>query len=133
MRSVTDPPLNDSKRTMLLTTMWPVKVLQQFDIALLAGNDALENVLHAPYNKLLNTLFPVDTDFTVIPNFQEINSTKGADYLVTFEIFLENRPVFVLGLKREKDFSVRSKCMAADDQLRQRLGDLIGNDLLPLF
>ena len=114
--------------------MWPVKVQRQFEIAQAAGNDALENVLHAPYNKLLNTLFPVDTDFTVIPNFQEINSTKGADYyLMTFEIFLENRPVFVLELKREKDFSVRSKRMAADDQLRGRLGDLIGNDLFPLF
>ena len=113
--------------------MWPVKVQRQFEIAQAAGNDALENVLHAPYNKLLNTLFPVDTDFTVIPNFQEINSTKGADYLVTFEIFLENRPVFVLALKREKDFSVKSKRTAADDQLRGRLGDLIGNALLPLF
>jgi hypothetical protein len=113
--------------------MWPVKVQRQFDIAQAAGNDALENVLHAPYNKLLNTLFPVDTDFTVIPNFQEIDSTKGADYLVTFEIFLENRPVFVLGLKREKDFSVRSKRTAADNQLRGRLGDLIGNALFPLF
>lgn len=106
---------------------------RQFDIAK-AGNDALENVLHAPYNKLLNTLFPVDTDFTVIPNFQEINSTKGAsDYLVTFELFLENQPVFVLELKREKDFSVRSKRTTADDQLRGRLGDLIGDALLPLF
>ena len=113
--------------------MWPVKVQRQFDIAQAAGSDALENVLHAPYNKLLNTLFPVDTDFTVIPNFQEINSTKGADYLMTFEIFLENRPVFVLGLKREKDFSVRSKRTAADDQLRGRLGDLIGDALLLLL
>ena len=109
--------------------MWPVKVQRQFDIAQ-AGNDVLENVFHAPYNKLLNTLFPVDTDFTVIPNVQEINSTKGAadDYLVTFEIFLENRPVFVLELKREKDFLVRSKRKAADDQLRGRLGDLIGSN-----
>ena len=112
--------------------MWPVKVQRQFDIAA-AGNNALENVLHAPYNKLLNTLFPVDTDFTVIPNFQETNSTNGAEYLVTFEIFLENRPVFLLALKRVRDFSVRSKRKAADDQLRGRLGDLIGNDLLPLF
>ena len=113
--------------------MWPVKVQRQFEIAQAAGNDALENVLHAPYNKLLNTLFPVDTDFTVIPNFREINSAKGEDHLVTFEIFLENRPVFVLALKREKDFSVKSKRTAADDQLRGRLGDLIGNALLPLF
>ena len=49
---------------------------------------------------------------------------------MTFEIFLENRPVFVLELNREKDFSVRSKRKAADDQLRGRLGDLIGNNEL---
>ena len=119
------------KRT-LASAMWPVKVQRQFDIAQ-AGNDVLVNVLHGPYNKLLNTLFPVDTDFTVIPNFQEIiNSTKGAAdyYLMTFEIFLENRPVFVLELKREKDFLVRSKRKAADDQLRGRLGDLIGSNEL---
>ncbi|TDL14991.1 hypothetical protein BD410DRAFT_778501 [Rickenella mellea] len=113
--------------------MWPEKVQRQFDIAQAAGNDALENVLHAPYNKLLNTLFPVDTDFTVIPNFQEINSNRSADYLVTFEIFLENRPVFVLELKREKDFSLKSKRSAADDQLRERLGDLIDTCPLPLL
>jgi hypothetical protein len=113
--------------------MWPAKVLRQFDIAQAAGNNAVDNVLHAPYNKLLNTLFPVDTDFTVIPNFQEIHSSKGTDCLVTFEIFLENQPVFVLELKREKDFSVRSKRKAADDQLRGRLGDLIGNAFPHLF
>ncbi|KAK7016518.1 hypothetical protein R3P38DRAFT_3321037 [Favolaschia claudopus] len=112
--------------------MWPEKVQRQFEIAQ-AGNSALENVLHAPYNKLLNTLFPVDTDFTVIPNFQEISSTKSADYLVTFEIFLENKPVFVLELKREKDFLVRSKRTAADDQLRGRLGDLIDACPLPVL
>ena len=113
--------------------MWPVKVQRQFDIAQTAGNDGLENAFHAPYNKLLNTLFPVDTDFMVVPNFQEISSTKGPDYIMTFEIFLENRAVFVLALKREKDISVRSNRKAADDQLRERLGDLIGNTLLALF
>ena len=107
--------------------MWPATVQRQFEIAQGVGNDALENVWHAPYNKLLNTLFPVDTDFTVIPNFQKIYSIKGVDYLVTFEIFLENQPVFVLVLKQKVDFSVRSNRKAADDQLRNRLGDLIGN------
>ena len=107
--------------------MWPATVQRQFEIAQGVGNDALENVWHAPYNKLLNTLFPVDTDFTVIPNSQKIYSIKGVDYLVTFEIFLENQPVFVLVLKQKVDFSVRSNRKAADDQLRRRLGDLIGN------
>ncbi|KAG2343493.1 hypothetical protein BDR05DRAFT_963060 [Suillus weaverae] len=109
--------------------MWPVKVQRQFDIAQAAGNDALENVLHAPYNKPLNTPFPVDTDFTVIPNFQEINSTRGAEYLVTFE---------KIGLSLCWSSNGRrifwwSKRTADDDQLHGRLSDLIGNALLPLF
>jgi len=58
---------------------------------------------------------------------------NGAGYLVTFEIFLENRPVFVLELKQKKDFSSKSKRSAANDQLRGRLGDLIGDALLPPF
>lgn len=110
--------------------MWPAKVRRQFDIAQKDGNNVLENVLHAPYNKLLNTLFPVDTDFTVIPNFQQVYSSTGFDYIVTFEIFLENRPVFVLELERERDFSLKSKRTSADDQLRVRLGDLA--DMCPL-
>jgi len=52
---------------------------------------------------------------------------------VTFEIFLENKPVFVLQLKRQKDFSARSKRTAADDQLRGRLGDLIDTCPLPVL
>ena len=62
----------------------PVGMTQQgqFDIA---------QAFDAPYNKLLNTLFPpVATDLTVIPSFQEIKG--GGDYFVTFENFLENRP-----------------------------------------
>ena len=113
--------------------MWPVDVQRQFEIAHAAGPDALENVWHAPYNKLLYTLFPAGTAFTVIPNFQEINTSEGAESLMTFEIYLENRPVFVLGLKREREFSVKSKRVTADDQLRTRLGDLISNALLLLL
>lgn len=116
--------------TLLPTAMWPAKVQRQFLMAQTAGNDALENVFHAPYSKLLNTLFPVNTDFTVVPNFQEI---KGAGYLVTFEIFLENLPVFVLELKPEKEFSSRSRRSAADAQLRERMGDLIDTCPLPVL
>ena len=119
--------------SLQIATMWPLQVQRQFDIAQAVGSDFLENAFHAPYNKLLNTLFPVDTAFTVIPNFQEINTRECAEFLMTFEIYLENRPVFVLGLKREREFSVKSKRVTADDQLRTRLGDLISNALLLLL
>ncbi|TEB39595.1 hypothetical protein FA13DRAFT_1784306 [Coprinellus micaceus] len=98
--------------------MWTTKVLRQFQIAQNAAHPVLEKVIRAPYNKFLNTLFPVDTDFTVIPNFQEVSSTKGVEFVVTFEVFVENRPVLVLALKREADLAMNSKRASADYQLR---------------
>ena len=112
--------------------MWAADILRQFDIAHAAGPDELENVWHAPYNKLLYTLFPTGTAFTVIPHFQEIGSTKSIDFIVTFEVYLENRPVFVVELKRKKDLPLTYKRVEADIQLRGRLDNLIGNALLLL-
>jgi hypothetical protein len=69
-----------------------------FLVLLTTDPDAVSCIPLHPYNKLLNTLFPVDTDFTVTPDSQELNSAKGAAHLFTFEIYVENRPVFVLRL-----------------------------------
>jgi hypothetical protein len=110
--------MTDIAAATFQTTMWPAKVQRQFEIALKEGNDSFENVLHGPYNKLLYAMFPPDTDFTVHPNLQEINSAQGAGYLVTFEVHLENRPVFIVELTREKNFEFMSKRAAADNQLR---------------
>jgi hypothetical protein len=112
--------------------MWPVTVKQQFDIAKAEGIDALGNVWNGPYNALLSTLFPIDTAFLVYPNFKT-SSTTGTGYRtsMSYKIRLENKPVFVMQLKREKDLKRSSKRMAADEKLRARLGDLIGNALLP--
>ena len=68
----------------LLVTTWPEKVQQHFDITRAARNDTLNNVLQAPYNKLLNTLSPVDTGFMVIPNFQEINSSYSTNSATSY-------------------------------------------------
>ena len=51
------------------------------------------------YNKRLNTLFPVDSDFVVVPQYLP-DSRNAADPIVMYEILLQvNRPVFVLELK----------------------------------
>jgi len=73
-----------------------------------------------PHNKLPNTLSPVDTDFRVTHDFQELNSAKGAAHPFTFE----NRPGFVFRLNRGQNLQIRSKHTAAEGQLCQRLGDL---------
>jgi hypothetical protein len=102
---------------------WPVKVMRQFQT--IPPNPG-ESDFCGAYNKLLNTLFPPDTDFTVVPQYLKPASSKSSDYIVTFEIFLENRPVFILELKTPADLNYISSRQAADEQIRERLGDLAG-------
>ena len=70
---------------------WPEKVIRQFQII---PPNPIESDFHGAYNKLLYTLFPSDTDFTVVPQYLKPASSKSSDYIVTFEIFLENKACF---------------------------------------
>ena len=70
------------------------------------------------------TLFAPDTDFTVVPQYLQPASSKSLDYIVTFEVFLENKPVFILELKKPADLAWISSRQAADVQIRERVGDL---------
>ncbi|KAF8438583.1 hypothetical protein L210DRAFT_3544458 [Boletus edulis BED1] len=91
---------------------WPEKVIR--------------HDFHGAYNKLLHTLFPPDTNFTVVPQYLKPASSKSDDCIFTFEILLENRPVFILELKNPADLRFISSRQAADVQIRERLGDLAG-------
>jgi len=43
-----------------------------------------------------------------------------------YEILLVNKPVFVLQLKPLSHLEILSKRQAADEQIRMRMGDLVG-------
>jgi hypothetical protein len=112
---------------------WPEKVIRQFQTI---PPNPIESDFHGAYNKLLNTLFPPDTDFTVVPQYLKPASSKSSDYIVTFEIFFENKPVFILELNKPADLEFISSRRAADVQIRERLGDLGGQlqtDLLAML
>lgn len=79
---------------------------------------------HGPYNKLLYTLFPPDTDFVVVPQYFP-DSNNAADFIFMFEILYENNPVLVLELKPPGHLSLMSKRQIADLQVWSRLGDLV--------
>lgn len=100
---------------------WPEKVLRQFRA--IPANPA-ERDFHGPYNKLLYTLFPADSDFTVVPRYLEHNSPKTSDFIVTFEVSIDNKPIFILELKSPADLAWISTRQSADDQVRARMGDL---------
>lgn len=102
---------------------WPDKILRQFQTV---PPNPREKEFHGPYNKLLNTLFPPDSDFTVIPQYLEPASSKSSDFIVAFEVSHHNKPVFILELKSPADLDFISARQSADQQVRERLGDLAG-------
>jgi len=111
------------------TIAWSEKVVHQFKaVTFLAG----EVDLHGAYNKLLSTLFPPDSDFTVVPRFVKIMSTLSPhDHFVTFEVLFNNRPVLILELMDAGDITDLLIRRFADEQLRLRLGDLYSHCPLP--
>ncbi|EMD38600.1 hypothetical protein CERSUDRAFT_49068 [Gelatoporia subvermispora B] len=109
---------------------WPDKVLRQFQAV---PPNPLQSDFHGPYNKLLNTLFPPDTDFTVVPQYLQPVSSRVSDFIVSFEVFLQNRPVFILELKPPTHLTFISTRHAADRQIRERLSDLAGQCPIPML
>ena len=86
-----------------------------------------EDDYYAPYNKLLNFLFPPGGPFTVGPQFDIIaESRHSIDILVEFQVFWEDVPVFILDIKAEPKLSLMSAREEADIQIRYCLIDLIG-------
>ncbi|KAH9957035.1 hypothetical protein BC827DRAFT_1228390 [Russula dissimulans] len=83
-----------------------------------------ENQYYGPYNKLLNTLFPLDNDFIVSPNYLPVDMEGAADFIVTFEVTLHQYPVLVIEIKPPQHLSFCSTREKADRQIRNRLVDL---------
>ncbi|KAG8905481.1 hypothetical protein FRB99_008877 [Tulasnella sp. 403] len=79
---------------------------------------------HGAYNKLLYSLFPAETAFTVVPRYIPA-SRESAGFIAYFEVLLEDKPVFILALKSPGDILYPSKRELADRQVRERIKDLI--------
>lgn len=99
---------------------WPPKVQAGFTKLPTIPSEA---DFHGPYNKLLYTLFPADSDFTVVPHYLP-GSRESADFIVMFEVLLEDKPVLVLELKAPARLQYPSTREDADLQIRTRLRDL---------
>lgn len=68
------------------------------------------------YNKLLSTLFPVDTDFCVVPQTN------------AFEIQYHSKPVLLADVSPREDLATKSKRTEKDRMMRERLSDLAGTE-----
>jgi hypothetical protein len=111
-----------------MDTVWPLSILTRF--ATIPANPR-ENDYYAPYNKLLNVLFPPDGPFTVGPQtYQIAESRESIDILVEYQVFWGDAPVFILEIRTEPKLGLVSAREEADLQIRRRLRDLI--DVCPL-
>ncbi|KAF8222530.1 hypothetical protein L208DRAFT_1413296 [Tricholoma matsutake] len=109
--------------------VWPLTIRNRF--ATIPANPR-KNDYYAPYNKLLNFLFPVDSPFTVGPQTHPIaESRESIDFIVEYQVFWGDAPVFILEIKTGPKLGLLSAREEADLQIRRRLRDLVGICPLP--
>jgi hypothetical protein len=102
--------------------MWPQKIVDRFDAI---PTNPRENDFYAPYNKLLNYVFPVESDFTVAPQSYPVpNSRDSIDFVIEYMVLSNNMPVFILEIKEPKKIDLLSARQEADLQIRKRLRDI---------
>ncbi|KAI9439501.1 hypothetical protein H4582DRAFT_1534233 [Lactarius indigo] len=103
-------------------TPWPPKVTKRFSTV---PPNARENDFYGPYNKLLYTLFPPDSDYTVAPQSHPIlTSRDSVDFIIEFEVLLEDSPVLFLEIKEPRMITFESVREDVDNRMRKRMRDL---------
>jgi hypothetical protein len=102
--------------------MWSQKVIDRFRAV---PQNPRENDFYGPYNKLLYSIFPVDSDFTVAPQSYPIPQSRDSiDFIIEYVVLLNNMPVFILEIKEPSRIDLLSARQDADIQMRKRLRDL---------
>jgi len=111
--------------------MWSRTIIDRFKA--IPANPR-ENDFYAPYNKLLNTVFPVDSDFTVAPQSYPLPTSRDSiDFVIEYVVLLQNMPVYILEIKEPSKIHFLSSRQEADKQIRTRLRDLREQCKLDIF
>jgi len=109
---------------------WPAKIMKQFSTIPYPD----ENDFYAPYNTLLNTLSPPDSDYTIVPqSYSTLGSHDEVYFRVRFEVHLEDKPVFFMEIERPQSIASIIDCRDADIWMRKRIGDLAPSCPLDTF
>jgi len=106
---------------------WSPNVIKRFSTVPVNTN---ENDFYGPYNKLLCTLFPADSNYTISPQAYPLATFREP---VDFSVEYDANPVFILEIRDPKDLSVPSARQEADDQIRRRMVDLAESCPIPIF
>src|ERR1700733_9464261 len=84
---------------------WSNIIMHSFFVA---GSSTSEKPFYGSWNRLLNTMFPVDTMFEVVPQFPPVTTREAVDFVLLL-IYVEMAPVFVIEVKPPNDFRYASK------------------------
>ena len=104
--------------------MWPDNILRRF--ATIPSDNQTEGEYHGPYNKLFHTIFTVDSEFAILPQYLQ-NTLDTDDPTMTFQVILGDlKPLLILHLKSPGEIAIPSRRQAADDQIRSHMVDIIG-------
>ncbi|KZT22287.1 hypothetical protein NEOLEDRAFT_1071902 [Neolentinus lepideus HHB14362 ss-1] len=109
---------------------WPEILMHSFFVAAVATSDKPH---YGSWNRLLNTVFPVDTMFEVVSQVPPVALREAVDFVVLLLIYVEATPVFVVQIRPPTDFRLFSKRQEADEQLRRRLVDLALDLQIPVL
>lgn len=85
----------------------------------------------AAYNKLLNTLFPVNTPYAVFPQVHRHDELSAPSSRTTFTVYYKNTPVFLLDLNPYTNLPRISAREVADNHIRMHVRDLLPYCPLP--
>ncbi|KIJ48512.1 hypothetical protein M422DRAFT_205623 [Sphaerobolus stellatus SS14] len=113
-----------------MTQPWQPYIHQSFESARLTDPSGTnESAFYGPYTRLLYTLFSLDSDFEVIPQYKEmlLDSRDSVDFVTVFVVELNRHPVFFIEITPPAALRFESKREDADKQMRLRFRDLRSN------
>lgn len=110
------------------THPWPAYIHQSFKSAILgdpSGKD--ESVFYGPFTRLLYTLFSVESQYEVVPQFNSIvlqGGQGGINIVTVLVVEFNRRPVLFMEIRPPAAIPYDSKREEADWQMRRRFRDL---------
>ncbi|KAF8530607.1 hypothetical protein BU17DRAFT_35918 [Hysterangium stoloniferum] len=114
------------------TGPWSDIIMRSFFVA---SSSTSEKPFYGSWNRLLNTMFPVDTIFEVVPQCfpPTISAHDSVDFVILLLISVDLSPVFIVEVKQPSEFTRNSKRQEADSQMRQRFLDIASELLIPVL
>jgi len=102
--------------------MWPQYILDAF--ASIPPGSTQESDYYAPYDALLNYLFPPPDGFLISPQHREPDMNDSVDLTVIYLVMLKRHVVFFLEVKPSGHITHAGSRARADRQVRQRYLDV---------